>query len=91
MKLFPRNAQNKEKQVDNALGTLLLEDSYEHTKPGDTVVLIAGDGDFVPNLESVRRRGFKVRLMFWSHASKALRDGADEFVDLDPHFETLSR
>jgi hypothetical protein len=88
--LFPRNAQNKEKQVDNAIGTLILEDSYEHMQPGDTVVLIAGDGDFVPNLESVRRRGFKVRLMFWSHASKALRDVADEFINLDPYFDTLT-
>ena len=91
VKLYPRNAQNKEKQVDNALGTLLLEDSYEYMKPGDIAVVIAGDGDFVPNLESVKRRGFKVRLMFWSHASAALKAVADEFFCLDPYFELLSR
>lgn len=91
VKLFPRNAQNKEKQVDNAIGTLLLEDSYEYMQPGDTAILIAGDGDFVPNLDSVRRRGYRVRLMFWSHASGALKAAADEFVSLDPHFDTLSR
>lgn len=91
VRLFPRNLQNKEKQVDNAIGTLILEDSYEHMQPGDTVVLMAGDGDFVPNLESVRRRGFKVRLMFWSRASGALRAVADEFVNLDRHFDELTR
>jgi NYN domain len=91
VRLFPRNASNKEKQVDNAIGTLLLEDSYEHMKPGDVVVLAAGDGDFIPNLESVKRRGFLVRLIFWSHAAPALRNASDEFVDLDLHFDTLSR
>lgn len=91
VKLFPRNSQNKEKQVDNAIGTLILEDSYEHMQLGDTVVLMAGDGDFVPNLESVKRRGFNIRLMFWSHASNALKAVADEFVNLDPHFDDLTR
>ncbi len=70
---------------------MILEDSYEYMKPGDTVVLGAGDGDFVPNLESVKRRGFNVRLLFWSHASKALRDVADEFVELDQYFDDLTR
>jgi len=90
VKLFPRNAQNREKQVDNAIGTLMLEDSYEYMQPGDTAVLVAGDGDFIPNLESLKRRGFRVRLMFWSHASGALKAVADEFICLDPHFDNLS-
>lgn len=90
VKLFPRNAQNKEKQVDNAIGTLILEDSYEYMDPGDTVVLGAGDGDFLPNLESVKRRGMKVKVMFWSHASRALKEVADEFFNLDEHFDELT-
>ena len=77
--------------MDNAIGTLLLEDSYEWMKPGDTAVLMAGDGDFVPNLESVKRRGFHVRVIFWEHASAALKAVADDFVSLDPFFDDLTR
>jgi uncharacterized LabA/DUF88 family protein len=89
--LFPRNSQNREKQVDTSIGTMIVEDSFIYMKPGDTVVLLAGDGDFVPPLHSVRSRGFTVKQMFWSHGSKMLREEADEFVDLDPYFGQLSR
>ena len=59
-------------------------------RDGDTVTLVAGDGDFVPTLTSLKRRGFPVTVMFWSHASRQLRELADEFVDLDPHFGFLT-
>jgi hypothetical protein len=91
VRLFERNASNREKQVDNAIGTLMLEDSYEWMRDGDTVTLVAGDGDFVPTLTSVQRRGFPITVMFWSHASRQLRDLADTFFDLDPHFDFLTR
>jgi hypothetical protein len=85
---------NREKQVDNALGTRMLEDSFTYMKAanGDTAVLAAGDGDFLPTIQSLQRRGLGVRVVSWSHAvSHQLRDSADEFVELDPHFNHLSR
>lgn len=90
---FNRNLANKEKQVDSSIVTTMLDDSHEHMKAdrGDMAVLVAGDGDYIPSLRSLQRRGFQVRVVFWKHAtSRELRDTADEFVELDPHFDGLT-
>jgi len=88
-----RNAANKEKKVDTSLTQMINDDFIDHMKParGDMIVLVAGDGDFVPTIVSLRRRGIRVRVVFWRHAtSHELRDAADEFVELDPYFNDLS-
>ncbi|WP_229400876.1 NYN domain-containing protein [Micromonospora okii] len=85
---------NKEKQVDIALSTKMVEDSFNHMKVSnpDTAVLAAGDGDFLPTVQSLQKRGFPVRVVSWSHAvSHQLRDTADQFIELDPHFDYLTR
>ena len=82
---------NKEKQVDIALSTTMMEDSFKYMTAGDTAVLAAGDGDFVPTVESLQARGLAVRVVSWSHAvSYQLRATADEYIELDPHFDDLS-
>lgn len=70
----------------------MVEDSYEYMVRGrDRAVLVAGDGDHVPAVESLERRGFPVRCLFWGHGSRELRNACSEFVVLDPHLQTLSR
>jgi uncharacterized LabA/DUF88 family protein len=94
VKVFDRNAANKEKQVDTSLATLMVEDCYQYMKPErhDMAVLVAGDGDFIPPVRSVQGRGLKVRVAFWRHGtSRELRDAADEFLELDPYFGWLTR
>jgi len=82
---------NKEKQVDIALSTTMLEDSFKYMKAGDTAVLAAGDGDFLPTIQSLQARGLAVRVVSWSHAvSRQLRDTADDYLALDSHFDNLS-
>lgn len=90
VELFARNARNQDKRVDTAIATRILEDSYERMQPGDLVILVSGDGDFVPTVDSLKDRGMKVRNMFWSHGSHELRSLADEFYELDRYFEELS-
>jgi hypothetical protein len=85
---------NKEKQVDIALSTRMMEDSFTYMKAanGDIAVLAAGDGDFLPTIRSLQSRGIGVRVVSWSHAvSHQLRDAADEFIKLDPYFDHLTR
>lgn len=85
---------NKEKQVDIALSTRMMEDSFTFMKAanGDTAVLAAGDGDFLPTIRSLQARGLGVRVVSWSHAvNHQLRDTASEFVELDPYFSYLTR
>jgi uncharacterized LabA/DUF88 family protein len=95
VEVYDRNASNREKQVDTGLATRLLADSYEHMQarvPDVMAVLIAGDGDYIPPIRDLQRRGIKVRVVFWSHAtSRELREVADEFVNLDEHLEVLTR
>ena len=47
--------------------------------------------DHVPAVESLKRRGFKVKVYFWGHASEELRRVADDFVNLDGFFDKLTR
>lgn len=87
-----RNAANREKKVDVHIATTMTEDSYEYMKPErDVAILVAGDGDYVPVIQSLQRRGIPVRCMFWAHASRELRETCSEFFDLNPHLEFLAR
>lgn len=51
----------------------------------DTLVLVSGDGDFVPLVEHLQRAmGCRVEVMaFGKSASGKLKEAADEFTDLD--------
>lgn len=49
----------------------------------DVVVLVTGDGDFIPLVEYVKHQGPYIELMaFGKSASSKLIESADEFVDL---------
>ena len=50
----------------------------------DTIVLVSGDGDFIPLLEYLRNQGRRVEVIaFGRSASGQLIETADDFVDLD--------
>lgn len=58
----------------------------------DTIVLVSGDGDFIPLLEYLKAKGKYVEVMaFGRTASSRLKEIADEFIDLDerPEFFLL--
>jgi len=80
-RLFPRR-QGRSKAVDIALTTDVLTLAYEDAY--EVAVLFAGDGDYVPLVEAVKRSGRHVVVAFFSTdgLSPDLRIAADEFVDL---------
>lgn len=92
VEVFDRNFSNKEKEVDSAITTQMLEDSFIFMKPDrDRVVLVAGDRDYVPPVESMARRGISTTVVFWQHATaRDLRMKADDFSPLDPLFAYIS-
>lgn len=50
----------------------------------DTVVLVSGDGDYVPLVEYLKNHGKRVEVLaFGKSTSSRLREVADEFEDLD--------
>ncbi len=70
----------------------MLEDSYELMKPDrDEITLVAGDKDHVPAVEKLRKRGFRVDVVFWDHAARELKDAASQFISLNPHLDYLRR
>lgn len=91
---FDRNFQNKEKEVDVAIAVQITADSYEYMKPErrDRVLLVSGDRDYAPVVESLARRSIPTTVVFWEHATAVhLREVVDEFRPLDDAFDAISR
>lgn len=89
---YDRNVVNHEKKIDTDIVATMIEDSFVLAKSAtDEITLVAGDSDYVPALEKLKKRGFRVDVVFWGHAAKELRQAASNFVNLDPHLEHLAR
>jgi len=54
----------------------------------DTIVLVSGDGDFLPLVEYLKNQGKRVEVIaFGRSASLKLKESADEFIDLEKNPE----
>ena len=86
-----RNVANKEKKVDTGIITEMVKDAFTIVKRNqDKLVLVAGDGDFVPAVDTLKSNGFEIHLFFWGHASQELRTSAiPNFTNLDIELETI--
>ena len=87
--LEDRNYANKEKRIDTGIVTLMMKDAYRNASPGDTFVLVAGDGDYIPTIRELISDGFNVEVVFWDHASRDLKESATKFISLDQHLDFL--
>ena len=89
---YDRNIKNKEKKIDTDIVATMMEDSYELVDKGnDEMVLVAGDKDYLPAVEKLRKRGIKVILCFWGHAAQELIDECDEYYNLDKYLDYLKK
>jgi uncharacterized LabA/DUF88 family protein len=82
VKLFERNIRNKEKGLDMEMG-LDMNDLSRDVQPAGTMLLVAGDGDYVPVVNRVKGRGWKVEVWYWGHAAEKLQLAASSFNCLD--------
>ncbi len=58
-------------------------DAFELSNKVDSLVLVTGDGDFVPLVENLKIKGTQVEVIaFGRSASAHLKEAADDFVDL---------
>jgi uncharacterized LabA/DUF88 family protein len=91
--VYERNAANKEKKVDVAIATAMMDDAAFNgiDKDNDDILLVAGDSDYVPVVKKLIDRGFKVEVAFWGHAARELREAAVNFIDLDKKFDDFTR
>ena len=60
-------------------------DAIELAAKLDTIVLVSGDGDFIPLVQHLRRAlGCRIEVMaFGKSGSAKLKEEADEFIDMD--------
>jgi uncharacterized LabA/DUF88 family protein len=73
----------KTKSVDINLVTDLLRHTYNRSV--DEVLILTGDGDYLPTIHEVMRQGVRVVVgAFSSGLDIRLRTQTDEFIDLDP-------
>lgn len=86
-----RDPCRREKKVDVALASQVWSCVHQKMRPRlDGITLVTGDGDFVPLVQGVRKLGIQVKVAFWSHANRELKDAGDEFEDLDPYFSHVT-
>lgn len=90
--VYDRNVANHEKKIDTDIVATMIEDSYEILRKGeDEITLVAGDSDYVPAIEKLKKRGIHVDVVFWAHAARELKESASRFVSLDPYLDHLRR
>src|SRR5262245_18618676 len=74
------------KGIDIALTKDMLSHGFRDNH--DVAVLVAGDGDYVPLVEEVKRLGKRVEIHFISDCTNPqLKLSADRFVDLKPDIQ----
>lgn len=76
-----------QKKADWDVGIVI--DAVRTAPTLDVVVLCSGDGDFIPLVEYLKNQGKRVEVMaFGRTTSAALKEAADEFIDLgaNPRF-----
>lgn len=69
------------KKADWDVGIVI--DAIRTAEIADTLVIVSGDGDFIPLAEHLKSRGRRVEVMaFGKSTSSRLREAADEFIDI---------
>jgi uncharacterized LabA/DUF88 family protein len=74
------------------LGKEIFKDLYKGTiKHEDRIVMVVGDTDYVPVVESILEEGISVDIAFWDHASQELKRMVQNFISLNPHLNEIQR
>jgi uncharacterized LabA/DUF88 family protein len=87
--ILDRNRRNKEKGVDTEL-ILDVGETLSEVPVHETVILVAGDGDYIPLCERIGKRKWAAEVHFWDNAAEKLK-GSARFVDLSPKHEVVGR
>lgn len=88
---FQRGVDGRERKVDVAIATQITKDVYSGgiDKENGIIILISGDKDFVPMVETVTSEGYTVHIVFWNHAARELKEAATYFINLDPVLDRI--
>ena len=90
VKTNDRNAANKEKNVDTAMAVEAITCLYEEATVGDIFIFVTGDGDFSSAINQIKNKRNHVKIAFWENASKAIKEQADEFINLSKNINNIT-
>lgn len=77
-----------ERKADWDVGMAI--DAVKLADKADSIILVTGDGDFVPLVEYLQNKGVIVEVAaFAESTSKLLREAADDYFDISNHTEEL--
>jgi uncharacterized protein (TIGR00288 family) len=77
LQIFPGGMKKADWDVGMAVDAIKLSEKL------DCVVLVTGDGDYVPLIEYLQANGQQVEVIaFEKSASKKLKEATDDFIDL---------
>src|SRR3989338_2453344 len=78
LQIFPGGMKKADWDVGMAMDGVRLSDSYINA-----VVLLTGDGDFIPLVEYLKGKGIQVEVMAFARStSQRLQEAAEDFIDL---------
>lgn len=77
-----------ERKADWDVG--IAVDAIKFSDRADVVILVSGDGDFVPLVEYLKNKGIIVEVAaFTESTSKLLRESVDDYFDISEHADEL--
>ncbi|MDP3710188.1 MAG: NYN domain-containing protein [bacterium] len=78
LQIFPGGAKKGDWDVGLTIDAVRLSETFI-----DTIVIVSGDGDFVPLVEYLKAKGIQTEIMaFERSASGKLKEVADDYIDL---------
>jgi len=85
-RIFKRSKSRGAKGVDISIATDILTHVFK--KNCDIIILVAGDGDYAPLINAVKKEGIRVFVWFFDGKgmSRSLKQEADHFWDLKTVF-----
>lgn len=90
--IFLRSCANQEKEVTCALVADVVADAITVCEPGDHLFIVAGDRNYLPAVQRVRKLGLPVTVLFFGDlADEKLIHAATHFVCLNAHFADLCK
>ncbi len=90
VQIYDRNIAGKEKKIDTGITYAITKDAYTVIdKRTSEIVLMAGDKDYVPAIEDLKKEGYRVVVVFWEHAADELKKAASEFITLNQWLDYL--
>lgn len=88
VKTLERNYAGKEKGLDVEIA-LDMSDLSRDIAPAETMLLLAGDGDYQTLIPRLQQRGWVIEVAFYENIALSIRTLADRFIALEDRLHEI--